>query len=81
MKFNTGDKVIVRSNEEEPVLIGKFQFYSSECHGVPVVMVGTENLYCMALVYPYSDELLKTLQDMGGKEGWHWLVEQKNQSK
>ena len=75
-KFKPGDKVLVRSNENEPTLVGTFDHYEEKCHGIPVVIVDSEELYCMALVRSYSDELFQKLESMPGKEAWHWLVAQ-----
>lgn len=79
-----GEKVIVRSNEDEPVLVGTFKrflHHRNEGNNLPIVEVDGEDLYCFAMVCAYSDELLEALQSKGGKEGWYWLKDQKNKSK
>ena len=78
-KYIPGEKVIVRSNENEPVLVGTFKEWMHHPSGtgkLPIVTVGGNDLLCFATVCAYSEDLLKKLQSMGGKEGWYWLLEQ-----
>jgi len=79
-KYIPGEKVLVRSNEEEEVLVGTFKEWEHHPTGtskLPIVTVDGKDLLCFATVCAYSDELYKALLCMGGKEGWYWLLEQK----
>jgi len=71
-------KVLIRSNEDEPTLIGEFLGFHTYPNGssIPVVRVDGVDLFCMAAVVPYSAELLKKLQSMPNKEAFWWLAKE-----
>ena len=81
--LSPGDKVIVRSNEEEPVKVGIFENYwehPNKADKIPVVKVGDDSLICFAIVLPYDEQIFKKLQNTSGKAGWRWLKELRNKS-
>jgi len=74
-----GEIVIVRSNEEEMVLVATFQYYDQECHFIPVVKnFSGQKLWVSGIILPYDEKLFQTLKKMGGKEGWNYLKNKKN---
>lgn len=79
-KYIPGEKVIVRSNEEEPTRVGFFKGWLHHPSGtgkLPIVTIDGEDRFCFSTVCAYDEELLRKLQSMGGKEAWYWLLEQK----
>lgn len=74
-KMNIGDKVIVRSNNDEPLLIG---FYHGEetfpNSSVPVVKDEQGGIwYCLGIIKPFSEELMAELAPLSPKEQWNKL--------
>ena len=71
-----GTRVIVRSNEDEPIKGGILVRYE-QIHSATIPVVQFEDdgkLYmCMGIVRPYSDELMTTLFPMTPKEQWDHL--------
>ena len=78
LKIN--DRVIVRSNEDDPLLIGhinRFEDFGNPKNSLcPVVKCEkTEKEYvCMGITKPYSDELIETLKPLTPKEQWNYLA-------
>ena len=78
--FNIGDKVICRSNEPYPILIGKIiEFWDNEGKwekAVPVVRnIRTGKRFNVhGVIKPYSEELMTTLTPMKPLEQWNHLV-------
>ncbi len=82
-KYIPGEKLIIRSNENEPPAVGHFkewQHHPNGYHKLPIVTINGKDFLCFSIVAAYSDELLAELQKRGGKEGWFWLRDLKNQS-
>lgn len=74
-----GDKVIVRSNENDPTLVGIFKGHErfNARFEVPIVTVGNVVLLCMSIVVPFDEELLKKLESFSsGREAWGWLAKE-----
>ena len=78
--FNIGDRVICRSNQDDPLLIGTISYFEDfdnpKNDDFPVVKCekcGKEYI-CMSIVKPYSDELLQELNKMSYKEQWNYLA-------
>jgi hypothetical protein len=71
------DKVIVRSNNEEDLIIGTVSYFEN-LHGKNVAVVKDDktnkHLLCMSIVIPYSDDILNTLKTMNNKEQWDFLA-------
>jgi hypothetical protein len=71
-----GDRVIVRSNEDEPYQLGTFvEYMPMHSIEIPVVKFDRDgkNYFCMGIVRPYSVELEESLQTMKPKEQWDYL--------
>ena len=68
-----GDRVIVRSNEDNPLEIGTF--LSLNMHSMPVVRFDSDGKewMCMGIVLPYSTALLTELEPMTPTEQWEHL--------
>lgn len=71
MKFNIGDRVIVRSNENEPLVQGVITDYM---HGHPIIRVDGQPMLVMSHIRPYSRDLWHFLQKMKPIEQWNYLV-------
>jgi hypothetical protein len=73
-----GVRVVSRSNEDEPLLIGelvRFEFLSQAKNPFPVVKceeTGKEWV-TMGIVFPYSDKMMQELSSMSPKEQWDRL--------
>ena len=78
--FKIGDKVICRSNEPHPLMVGKIlEFWDNEGKwetSVPVVRnIKTGKVVNVhGVVKPYSKELMDTLKTMKPLEQWNSLV-------
>jgi len=78
-ELKTGDRVIVRSNEDCTLLIGTIidfeNFGNPRNEFFPVVIEEeTGKLFvCLGIVKPYSDELIKELEPLTPKEQWNKL--------
>jgi hypothetical protein len=82
--FKIGDKVICRSNEADPLLIGEIvSFWDNEgrwTDPIPYVKDSNDNLFgVMGIIRPYSEELLKKLNKMKPLEQWNYFVPQEYQ--
>ncbi len=77
--MDIGDKVIVRSNEDDPLLIGHItsftDFGNPKNDLCPIVEdeETKEEFICMGIVKPYSEGLLKELEPLTPKEQWNLL--------
>lgn len=75
-----GDKVICRSNEPYPIMVGKIiEFWDNEGKWETVVPVVRNNrngkkFNVHGIVRPYSHELMDTLRSMKPLEQWNYLV-------
>lgn len=78
--FNVGDKVICRTNEPYPLLVGKIvEFWDNEGKWekvVPVVRnIRTGKKFNVhGIIKPYSTELLNILKPMKPLEQWNYFV-------
>lgn len=71
-------KVIVRSNEDEPYKVGIFKglektgpkLYPSY---TPRVQVGEKDFFCMGVVIPYTEEMATFLDGLTPKRQWEIL--------
>jgi len=67
-----GEKVIGRSNENEPAHVGVVTGWKEIC-GREFPLVQWEDgktSFCMSVLFPYSPELLTFLNSIGPKAGW-----------
>ncbi len=78
--FKVGDKVICRTNEPYPLIIGKIiEFWNKEGKwekAIPVVrnLSNGKKFNVHGIVKPYSEELLNTLKPMKPLEQWNYFV-------
>ena len=78
--YKIGDKVICRSNEPYPLLIGKIiEFWDNEgkwSNAVPVVrnLRTGKRFNVHGVIQPYSEELMSKLRPMKPLEQWNYLV-------
>ena len=71
-KQELGTRVIVRSNEDEPLEVGDLiDFYALPGNEFPLVRIGEKELVCMGIVVPYSEELHTMLSAMPPKHQWN----------
>ena len=72
-----GDKVIVRSNEDNPLMIGtlvRFESFGQSNTRLPIIEDQDEKEWlCMGIIKLYSEELLAELEPMTPKEQWNHL--------
>lgn len=79
-----GKRVIVRSNEDVPLLIGKViryeDFDGKAFEPIPVVVSEEDEreYLCMGIVVEYSDKLFNELEGMKPKEQWEFLQKKRN---
>ena len=76
--IQTGDRVIVRSNEDEPLWFGEYLGDTEVGTGGSMLpMVRSEKdgkeYMVMGIMRKYSEELLKELEGMSPKEQWNHL--------
>jgi hypothetical protein len=78
--FKIGDKVICRSNEPYPIIIGKIiEFWDNEGkwpRPVPVVRNNRngKKFNVHGIIKPYSEGLLDTLKNLKPLEQWNYLA-------
>ncbi len=73
-----GQKVIVRSNEDDPLKIGTYQGFeliTLAKQPCPVVEFDDGKFLVMGIIKPYSDELKEKLDKLTPKEQWNSLSE------
>ena len=73
-----GITVITRSNEDEPLLIGKltgFQFLTQAKNPAPIIEVDDKKFITLGIVVPYTDEFYLKIEQMTPKEQWDYMVE------
>lgn len=74
-----GKRVIVRSNEDAPLIIGKVVRYETfdgkAFKPLPIVVseADKKEYICMGIVVEYSNELFNQLENMNPKEQWNFL--------
>ena len=74
-----GVRVIARSNNDEPLLIGRitgFMEITKANNPVPAVVEESTGKiwHPLGLVVPYNDELMAKLESMSFKEQWEFMV-------
>jgi len=80
LTYNIGDKVICRSNEPEPLLVGKIiEFWDNNGKwSTPVPQVKEERTGkvrgVMGAIRPHSHELMVILREMKPLEQWNYLI-------
>lgn len=80
--YHLGDRVICRSNEYEPLLVGELvEFWDNEgkwTNCIPQVKAdGSGQVYgVMGIIRPYSEELIGTLIRMNPLEQWNHFVDE-----
>ena len=78
--FKIGDKVICRSNEPYPLMVGKIiEFWDNQgkwSQPIPVVRNNRtgKKFNVHGIVKPYSQELMDTLRPMKPLEQWNYFV-------
>lgn len=74
-----GRRVVCRSNEPEPYLVGELVgFAPVSAAGTPVPVVRTDDgreLLAMGIVLPHSDELASAMDAMDPRRQWEWAAE------
>jgi len=77
--LEVGQRVIVRSNEDDPLRIGeitRFEDFGGKAKPPLTVVVDEktgEEIITMGIVKPYSNELMQQLIPMTAKEQWNFL--------
>lgn len=75
-----GTKVIARSNENDPLHIGKligFEFITKSKIPCPIIQVGETQLLTMGIVIPYNKDFLNTVKHMTPKQQWDYMINKK----
>jgi len=68
------NKVIVRSNENEPAKVGLLIGFEQICGSdVPKVFIKGSERFCLGLVIPYTDEMAEFLGDLQPPVQWDIL--------
>lgn len=68
-------KVIVRSNEDEPLWVGIYVGRDAEHHNIPIVVNDQKEPFLVAgIILPYDELVLKMLQGLSNKEQWQALA-------
>lgn len=83
--FKIGDRVISRSNQDIPLMIGTVtgfdNFENPRNDDFPIVKCEKTNkeYICLSILRPYSEQLLKELEGKNPKEQWNYLAKPCNQ--
>lgn len=79
--ISTGDKVICRGNEPDPLIIGKvigFCILGKNKTSAPVVVIernyDKKEFMILGITKPFSKNLLETLYPMKTLEQWNYLI-------
>lgn len=72
---SVGTKVIVRSNNDEPYMIGVFSGYELKENSspIPVCICNDTTYWVMGIVVEHNDELQTHLDSMTPKDQWNYL--------
>ena len=81
--YKLGDKVIGRSNECDPLLIGTItELWNNDGNWVgciPQIKDDNGDVFgAMGIIKPYTEELIKTLEPMRPLEQWNYLLDEKS---
>jgi hypothetical protein len=73
-----GDRVIVRSNEPEPLMLGEYlgdQTFGKSGSLIPIVRSEKDgkDYMAMGIIKKFSEELMDKLEGMDPKEQWNFL--------
>jgi hypothetical protein len=83
LEIPLGTKVIVRSNEPEPLMVGFIKEYvgKDDRRKIPIVIdaITGEEFWCFGIVRPYSKELYHTLNTMVSIEQYNYLAHRHSQ--
>lgn len=72
-----GTKVIARSNVyDEPYKVGTFIGY--DIHQMPLVESNGVEYHVGGVIVPYTEQMVKALDGMTGKEQYEWCVNLRN---
>ena len=76
--YKLGDKVICRSNECDPLMVGTIvEFWNNDskwANCIPQVEVEGKVWGVMGHIKPYSEELMEILEPMKALEQWNYLI-------
>ncbi len=77
MRFEDGQKLIIRSNEDEPYQIGHIVGYDTGLDNcpddVPLVKIGDEELICFSIHVPYDKDLTARLDTLTPEQQYDFL--------
>ena len=79
--FKLGDKVICRSNEPNPLVIGEIvEFWDNDgkwTNCIPYIKDENGKLWgCMGIIRPYSEKLMTELKHLRPLEQWNYFVDE-----
>jgi hypothetical protein len=79
--FRLGDKVICRSNEPDPLVIGEIvEFWDNDgkwTNCIPYIKDENGKLWgCMGIIRPYSEKLMAELKHLRPLEQWNYFVDE-----
>ena len=79
--FNLGDRVICRSNEPNPLVIGEIvEFWDNDgkwTNCIPYIQDEKGKLWgCMGILRPYSEELMSEIENLKPLEQWNYFVDE-----
>lgn len=81
-ELNKGQKVLVRTNEDEPIKVGEFLRFepvSQAKNLLPVILLEDGNeVIMMGMVIPYSDEMFSMLSELTPRRQYELLVDIRN---
>ena len=86
MKFNLEQKIITKSNENEPFKIGTVVGYNEEIKSsddIPLVKIDGEDFLVFGITVPYSEELEKRLNSLIPKQQYEllWAIRENDTGK
>jgi hypothetical protein len=75
--YPVGSKIICRSNEDEPLMIGTIIAWDGPSENIPVVKdeLTNKEFFVMGVIRHYDLNLLKTLNKLTPDEQWNVLAE------
>jgi hypothetical protein len=68
-----GTKVIILSNEKDPILLGTLISWNIICQSgqrIPVVRTTCGDKFVLGTIIPYSDEVWMMIKNMNSREAW-----------
>jgi len=76
-RYPPGIKVMVRSNNDEPLMIGTLLRYEIHPSGTAMPFVKDEKgktWVCMSIVLPYNKDVVKNIEGKTPKDQWEYFV-------